>query len=274
MVAIAMTREMGTLGKDVAQGIADSLGLRIIHSELVERDVAARLGVQDSAVHRYLEGNASLLERWQIDKEKLSQYTAEEILELARGGNVVIRGWGAVAVLRAVPHVLRVRVCAPMRFRERVIMERLGLKDAGEARREIEQNDGAHARIMRSFFGVNWENPQLYHVALNTGSVPVDTCVRIVRLLADDPAFQESGASRAALDDKLIEVRTRAVLDASVSDKSISRSVDIAVAGGRVTLSGVLMQSGDLEGAVEKMRQIEGVTGVANNVHRVVNYGV
>ena len=26
MVAIAMTREMGTLGKDVAQGIADSLG--------------------------------------------------------------------------------------------------------------------------------------------------------------------------------------------------------------------------------------------------------
>ena len=126
MVAIAMTREMGTLGKDVAQGIADSLGLKVVHSELVEHDLAARLGVQESAVHRYLEGNASLLERWKIDKEKLSQYTAEEILELARGGNVVIRGWGAVAVLRAVPHVLRVRVCAPIRFRERVIMELSG----------------------------------------------------------------------------------------------------------------------------------------------------
>jgi cytidylate kinase len=158
MVAVAMTREMGTLGKDVAQGIAETLGLKVIHSELVERDVAARLGVQDSAVHRYLEGNPSLLERWQIDKEKLSQYTAEEILELARGGNVVIRGWGAVAVLRAVPHVLRVRICAPMHFRERIIMERLGLKETGEARREIEQSDAAHARIMRSFFGVNWEN--------------------------------------------------------------------------------------------------------------------
>ena len=56
MVAIAMTREMGTLGKDVAQGIANSLGLKVIHSELVEHDLAARLGVQDSAVHRYLEG--------------------------------------------------------------------------------------------------------------------------------------------------------------------------------------------------------------------------
>jgi cytidylate kinase len=129
-----MTREMGTLGKDVAQGIADSLGLKIIHSELIEHDLATRLGVQESAVHRYLEGGASVLERWKIDKEKLSRYTAEELLEFAREGNVIIRGWGAVAVLRAVPHVLRVRVCAPMPFRERVIMERLELKDASEAR--------------------------------------------------------------------------------------------------------------------------------------------
>ena len=61
MVAIAMTREMGTLGKDVAQGIADSLSLKVIHSELIEHDLATRLGVEESAVHRYLEGNASLL---------------------------------------------------------------------------------------------------------------------------------------------------------------------------------------------------------------------
>ena len=275
MVAIAMTREMGTLGKDVAQGIADSLGLKVIHSELVEHDLATRLGVQDSAVHRYLEGNASVLERWKIDKKKLSQYTAEEILELARGGNVVIRGWGAVAVLRAVPHVLRVRVCAPMPYRERVIMERLGLKDVSEARNEIEQNDAAHARIMRGFFGVNWENPQLYHVVLNTGGVPVDTCVRIVRLLTDDPAFQESEASRAVLTDKLIEARARAVVDALAPDKLIGRGLDIAVAGGKVTLSGLVGQGDDLTSAVDKIRQIEGVKDVDSKVHRAsLNHGV
>ena len=94
MVAIAMTREMGTLGKDVAQGIANSLGLKIIHSELVEHDLATRLGVEESAVHRYLEGGASVLDRWKIDKEKLSRYTAEELLEFARDGNVIIRGLG------------------------------------------------------------------------------------------------------------------------------------------------------------------------------------
>jgi len=100
MVVIAMTREMGTLGKDVAQGTAEALGLRIIHSELVEHDLATRLGIQESAVHHYLEGSPSLLERWKIDKDKLSRYTAEEILEIAQQGNVIIRGWDAVACAR------------------------------------------------------------------------------------------------------------------------------------------------------------------------------
>ena len=103
MAVIAMTREMGSLGKDVAAGLADQMGLTVVHHELVEHHLAERLGVQESAVHRYLEGEASLLERWKIDKQKLSRYTAEEILELARKGNVVIRGWGATGVLDTSP---------------------------------------------------------------------------------------------------------------------------------------------------------------------------
>src|SRR5262245_14229600 len=148
MAVIAMTREMGSLGKDVAAGLAEAMGLMVVHHELVEHHLAERLGVQESAVHRYLEGEASLLERWKIDKHKLSRYTAEEILELARKGNVIIRGWGATGVLRHVPHVLRVRVCADMGFRERVMMERLGISESA-ARREIERSDAAHAATVR-----------------------------------------------------------------------------------------------------------------------------
>lgn len=271
MVAIAMTREMGTLGKDVAQGIADSLNLKVVHSELVEQDLAKRLGIQDSAVHRYLEGNPSFLERWKIDKKKLSQYTAEEILEIARDDDVVIRGWGAAAVLRAVPHVLRVRVCAPMAFREREIMERLGLKNASEARREIEQNDAAHARVMRGFFGVKWENPELYHIVLNTGSVPLDACVRTIRLLTEDQAFRDNKVSRGILADKLIEARANNVLDSVVHEKPLH----IAVVGGNVTLSGVAVKGSEFDSALNRVRQIEGVKDVndkVDEVELVLNY--
>jgi cytidylate kinase len=259
MTVIAMTREMGSLGKDVAAGLADQMGLTVVHHELVEHNLAERLGVQESAVHRYLEGGASLFERWKIDKEKLSRHTAEEILELAKQGNVVIRGWGAVALLRAVPHVLRVRVCAPMPSRERVMVERLGLKSPSEAMREILQNDAAHARIMRGFFGVNWEDPQLYHVVLNTGAVPVDACVSIVRLLAERPEFQETEETRSVLADKLMESRVRTALG-----DAFATPITIKVAMGKVTLTGTTMSPvGNVE---ELVRSVPGVTEVENRI--------
>jgi len=259
MTVIAMTREMGSLGKDVAAGLADQMGLTVVHHELVEHNLAERLGVQESAVHRYLEGGASLLERWKIDKEKLSRYTAEEILELAKQGNVVIRGWGAVALLRAVPHVLRVRVCAPMPSRERVMVERLGLKSPSEAMREILQNDAAHARIMRGFFGVNWEDPQLYHVVLNTGAVPVDACVSIVRLLAERPEFKVTDETRSVLADKLMESRVRAALG-----DAFATPITVKVAMGKVTLTGTTMSP--VSNVEELVRSVPGVTEVENRI--------
>jgi cytidylate kinase len=259
MAVIAMTREMGSLGKDVAAGLAEQMGLTVVHHELVEHHLAERLGVKESAVHRYLEGGASLFERWKIDKQKLSRYTAEEILELAQKGNVIIRGWGATGVLRHLSHVLRVRVCADMAFRERVMMERLGLTDATAARREIERSDAAHAGIVRGFFGVDWQNPLLYHLVVNTSGVPIETCVKIVRLLAERPEFQDTEETRSALADKLIESRVRAALG-----DAFTTPVSISVVKGKVTLTGTTLSPvGNIE---ELVRAIPGVTEVENRI--------
>jgi hypothetical protein len=105
MAVIAMTREMGSLGKDVAAGLAEQMGLTVVHQELVEHHLAEKLGVQENTVHRYLEGEASLLERWKVDKHKLSRFTAEEILELAQKGNVIIRGGARQALNTACARV-------------------------------------------------------------------------------------------------------------------------------------------------------------------------
>ena len=71
MPVIAMTREMGTRGKDVAAGVADRLGLKVVHHEIVEKAVAERLNVSENSVHRFLEGESSLWERWKIDQRRL-----------------------------------------------------------------------------------------------------------------------------------------------------------------------------------------------------------
>src|SRR5580693_9215817 len=166
MTVIAMTRQLGCLGAEVASGIAGRLGLKTIHSEIVANNVAERLGVEEGTVRRYVDGSASLFERLVINKRKLSRYTSEEILRLAQHGNVLIRGWGAATLLRGMPRVISVRVCAPMDFRVGIMMEKMGIKDAHAVRQEIERFDAAHNRVMRGSFNVEREDPHLYHLVL------------------------------------------------------------------------------------------------------------
>lgn len=263
MTVIAMPREMGTLGKDVAQGVADSLNLKVVHTELIEHDVAKRLGVGESAVHRYLEGSASMIERWKIDKRRLARYTAEEILELAQQDNIIIRGWGAVAVLRDIPHVLHVRVCAPSAFRERVMMERLGHRGVDLARFEIEQNDAAHGRLMRDLFGFDWQDPQHYHVVLNSAVIPIKTGVRIVRLLAASQAMQRTATTRPALADKLLERRVGYALD---GDGSFGPAIKVEAAAGRITLTGAVTDNRLSIDAEKAVRSVPRVTEVKNRI--------
>lgn len=274
MAVIAMTREMGTLGKDVAAQLAERLGLEVIHHELVEQHVARRLELGESAVHRFLEGKPQLWERWKIDAERLSRYTAEEILSLALKGNVVIRGWGAAQLLRDVSHVVCVRICAPFAKRTTELMRRLEIKDRALAEREIRMNDDAHTRAVQRQLDLDWRDPQHYDVVLNTGFVPIGTCVALIAQLASDPAYQPTDASRRALLDKLVQAKARSLLGSAHMDLPTGTSLDVAVKEGVMTISGVTGTVGGFDAVIAQLRQIDGVTEVRNEVIRVAHrYG-
>lgn len=266
MTVIAMTREMGSLGKDVAIGLIDSLGLEIVHHELVERHLAERMNLGESAVHRFLEGRPSLLERWKIDSRRLSRYTAEEILERAAEGNVLIRGWGAAQLLSDVQHVICVRVCAPMASRIAEMKRRLAIDDDAIAQREIERNDDAHTRAIQRQFGQDWRSPYGYDIVLNTSRVPIEACVRQIRMLADCPAYEATDTSGAILKDKLIEARARTIVDAELSETPFGGGISVRVADGTVTLQGVTSMTGDVGKVLERIAGIEGVLDVKNDV--------
>jgi len=266
MTVIAMTREIGSLGIDVAAGVAERLGLAIIDSEIVANNIAERLGVEASALLRYVDGSASIFERWLINRRKLSLYTSEEILFLAQRGNVLIRGWGAATLLCDMRQVISVRVCAPMNFRVKVIMERLGVKDAEAVREQIERYDAAHARAMRTSFNVEREDALLYHLILNTERLSVDACVQAVCQLAQDPRFQDQATTRSALADKLLEARVSTVLLEHVSISMAPAGVTVSAINGRVTLTGTT-SSGKLRATAEQIvREIPGVNEIDNRI--------
>src|SRR3954471_7857875 len=180
MPIIAITREMGSLGKDVARGLGEELGLPVIYHEVIDH-LADRMRVRKSHVIRLLDGSAGLLERLTAHRTSLSIFTADEIYSIAAKGGAIIRGWGATHLLREVPHTVCVRVCAPFDVRKRRMMERTASGDGDKVTDEIRNNDEAHTAIMKRNFGVQWTDAEHYDVVLNTERVSVKECVERVR---------------------------------------------------------------------------------------------
>lgn len=241
MAVIAMTREMGSLGKDVALGLAEALDLTLIQHEIVDH-VADKMHLGASAVNRFLEGKAGLLERWGIDQKTVSLYTTEEILEIASQGNVLIRGWGAAYLLHPVSHVLCVRICAPLETRAKRLMERIGISDEAVARKEVEKNDAAHSKTMQQLFHAEWQNPLLYDLVLNSARIPVASCVDILKTLVTQPVYQETPASCKQLDRLKLEAQIRAALKTNPITRRLDTMLEITLEpdDGKVFLSGMV----------------------------------
>ena len=74
MPLIAITREMGSLGIEVAERVAAELKLPLIHHEVIEH-LADKMRVRKSHVERLLNGKAGIFEKLTADKTSMSVVT-------------------------------------------------------------------------------------------------------------------------------------------------------------------------------------------------------
>ncbi len=111
--------------------------------------------------------------------EAYQELVKRVILEYAQTGNVIIVGRGGQVVLRDFANVLHVRIHAPEELRVLRLAERLGIEHK-EAERQIRQSDRERARYMKHFYNVKWDDPDLYHLIVNTGKVSVDLATQLI----------------------------------------------------------------------------------------------
>ncbi|MGD0348886.1 MAG: cytidylate kinase-like family protein [Verrucomicrobiota bacterium] len=110
------------------------------------------------------------------------QQTAETILKLAGAGNVILIGRGANMVTASLPHMLHVRLVAPLEKRIEHTFQFYHdynqTKD--QARKFCLSEDAARQRYLKKYFNADIEDPLLYHMVINTGLVGYDDAARII----------------------------------------------------------------------------------------------
>lgn len=260
MPIVAMTREMGSLGKDVAQGVADALGVSLHYEEIIDH-LADRMRLRKSHVTRLLDGSAGILERMTADKTSLSIFAAEEIVKLALADKgAVLRGWGATHLLREVPHVVCVRVCAPFELRKSRMMQRLGSDDADKVAMEVRDNDEAHAAIIRRHFNLNFADAEHYDLVLNTERMSVAECVEQVLRAVRSPDFAESTQSRQVLANLGLAWQVRAAMRHSPRTRAMR--ITVRADAGTVMFNGAGYGADDRNALREVALSVPGVKDV------------
>jgi cytidylate kinase len=221
MAIVTLSRQMGAGGSEIAAGVAKALGLRIINREAIDR-AAMEAGVPEIALHELgYEGRRGLMQRI-LDalktspaipsametqrREALAPLTRPPrgiftptmpllsaamedyvrmvnmvLLNIAKEGNVLIVGRGSQVVLREDQEALHFQIVAPLAQRKEKLMRLEGLTQA-EATKRLLGSDQARAEYLRRYHGVNWLDPQLYDIVINTGHISINTAVQLVVL--------------------------------------------------------------------------------------------
>ena len=199
MTLVAMSASYGAGGSIVGPAVAERLGVPFL-DRAIPLAVAEALHVpyDDAAAHDD-HVNTSWLERVLsgfvgadtgaapaplpadvFSPEDFQRATEEVLLEQARTGEGVILGRASVVVLRSDPRVLRVRLDGPAdeRVRQAMALDR-GL-DREHAEQLLRQFDRTHAAYVQQFYGVDIRDMSLYHVALDSTAIGLQTCVELI----------------------------------------------------------------------------------------------
>lgn len=199
---ITINREFESMGNEIAQAVAQRLhipyvdkflitesaqksGFKVEHIEARDEQLASRFEYsQAQASHFY--GSA---EHPFTTNDSLAAAQFEIIRELAAEGPCVIVGRCANYVLRNRDDVLDVFIHASLESRLQSTMERLKLSRK-EAQRMLRRTDKARKAYYRHHTGVHWDDPDSYHLVLNSARLGLDACVE---LIVD--AFRKDGDS-------------------------------------------------------------------------------
>jgi len=108
------------------------------------------------------------------------QQSTESILKLAGLGNVILIGRGSTAITAKLPHVLHVRLVAPLekRIEHACRFYSEYNRTPAEARKFCLNADRGRERYLKKYFNTDINDPLLYHLVINTGLVSYDDAAK------------------------------------------------------------------------------------------------
>jgi cytidylate kinase len=260
MAIVTISHQMGAGGPEIGMALGERLGFHYVDQELLA-DAVRRYGVAEEKLSHLDETKPSLFERFDTETRHYITVLQTTLLEFAESDSVVLMGRGGQWLLRGIPHVLRVRIIAPLDQRVRRWIKRT-TELTGETPNQravadlIRRDDAEKAGRMRYLYEVDVADPTLYDLVANTEKLKYDAVVEMIERALRRPEMATSDAGRRVVTSRALASRVQVALAIHPDTRRYRITVDAQ--DGVVTLEGTAA----LDRAVEVARGVPGVAQV------------
>jgi cytidylate kinase len=191
--AITISRMTGAGGYAVASALVDYLHMHVpAHDRwtVFDQNLVGKV-LEDHHINKRFadfmeESHKSMLidsvEEWMglhPSSWTLVQRTNATILQLAKMGNVILVGRGAMVITSKLKNVFHVRLVGSLEKRIEYGQQLYGL-DRKAALNFIKKRDEGRKRYLKDNFDADVDDPLLYHVIINTDLVQYDEAARLI----------------------------------------------------------------------------------------------
>ena len=185
MAIITISRQIGSLGDELAEFLADKLSCNIISRSYAldhfygELTSGERDRLNESAkffLNPIREGERTYKD---ILVERVEELCADKRQE---GENMIVLGLGGSVIFGNDPYVINIRVLASDKTRINRIARRYSM-DLLEAERSVTIGDRKHKRFVSTLFDQDLSDSSLYDLTINTDNLTVVECASLVLAL-------------------------------------------------------------------------------------------
>jgi cytidylate kinase len=271
MAVITVSRQLGSLGDQLAEVVARRLEYRLVGRQELVR-LAAGLGEPDPSLERspeLRERSPSFWERLNEERRRYFSVLRNVVLHLAEQDDVVIVGLGAGQLLKGFNHVLRLQVVAPLDLRiERVVetgLDEIPRRLTREHARDlVRQRDRDAAGYIRYLFHIEWMEPQHWDLIINTARFAFPQAADVVVSIVERGMLAPTSEDSQRLADLTLASQVEVTL---LNQPNVwVNALKVRAENGRVRIEGEVIADEDREAVEQVVRAIEGVRIIDNDL--------
>jgi cytidylate kinase len=268
MPVVTIARQLGSLGDEIGEALADRLGFRYLDHHLLP-DYVREFGEVERNAPEIAETRPSFWERLNEERRRHAIVVRSGVYRFARDNDAVIVGLGSNVLLSGLSHVLPVLTVAPVKARIERIMQkgvvgRPAPLDRETAVEVIRRSDRERGGYVRYLYNADWLDVHGYDLVLNTGNLTIQQGVDWIAYTLDRAEISPTAGSLQAIEDLALASRVEAIL---ISNAGIwIHGLKATAERGVVTIGGEVITDEDREYAEDAARAVEGVRVVVNEL--------